>query len=260
MSTIATESPAPDTLLIHVSGSVAAVTLNRPGTLNAINHNQRVKLIAAFERLNADPEIRAIVLAGAGRSFCAGQDQKESARMTTAEAAQRIDSYSRLYNVIRRLDKPLLARMQGHAAGAGLQLALLSDLRIAGRSAKIGMTELNVGSVAIIGSALLRAVAGEAAMKRLVLMAEFISAEQALALQLVHEVVPDEELDARVAIVAAALTAKPSTAMRLTKDWWRLMSEEAFNKAVEQARRSHAANYAEGDLRGGAKTFVASRV
>ena len=249
----------PPILLVDRREGVATLTLNRPQVLNALNHEQRGTLIAAFADLSADSAVNAIVLGGAGRAFCAGQDQRESGSMDAQGAERRIADYARLYDAIRRTEKPVIARLHGYAAGAGFQLALLADLRIAARTTKVGMTELKVGSAAILGSALLRAIAGEAAMKRLVLMADFISAQQALGLGLVHEVVDDDRLDEHVGEVAAALAKNLPTATRLTKAWWRLMSEEQFAQAVEEAHRAHAANFATGDLSAGARRFAARK-
>ena len=250
----AAESPI---LLVDKADGVATLRLNRPRVLNALNHEQRDRLAAAFEHLGADPKVSAIVLAGAGRAFCAGQDQRESATMDAEGAERRITGYARLYDAIRRSEKPVIARLHGYAAGAGLQLALLADLRIAARTLRLGMTELKVGSAAILGSALLRTVVGEAAMKRLVLMADFIPADQARALGVVHEVVDDDRLEERVGEIATELAKNPPTATRLTKAWWRAMSEEAFAQAVAEAHRAHAANFAAGGVSAGARRFVA---
>lgn len=249
----------PTTIAVELNEGVATVTLNRPEVLNAVNQPQRQALERVFRTLEADERVRAVVLRGAGRAFCAGQDQKESARMNATEAAQRIEAYAALYDTMRALGKPLIASMHGYAAGAGLQLALLADLRIAARGTRMGMTELNVSSAAILGSTMLQAVVGEAAMKQLVLMAEFVPAERALAVGLVHEVVDDGELDARVQALAADLAAKPPMGIRLTKVWWREMSENAFQASVAHARTAHAHNFEHGGLSEGARRFVGKK-
>lgn len=247
-----------DTLAVDVTERIATVTLNRPDVLNAMNHAQRANLELAFKALDADPGVRVIVLAGAGRAFCAGQDQKESAAMDAHGAARRIEGYASLYKVMRGLSKPLIARIQGYSTGAGLQLALLCDLRLAGPAAKIGMTELNVGSAAIMGSAFLLPLIGEANMRRLVLLSDFIGAQQALDMNLVHEVLADDAaLDARVAEIAKGLAGRPPMGVALTKEWWRVMGDAQFEAAMDHARRAHAKNYAAGGLSEAAKSFVA---
>jgi enoyl-CoA hydratase/carnithine racemase len=179
--------------------------------------------------------------------------------MDAAAARQRIDDYAALYDAMRALGKPLIAQLHGHVAGAGLQLALLSDLRLAAAGTRLGMTESNIGSAAILGSFLLIPVIGEALMKRLVLHSDFIDAEEARRWNLVHEVVPAEALAARVAEEAAALATKPADGIRLTKAWWRSMSEEGFRRAVETAHAAHAENFALGGFSRGSAAFVARK-
>ncbi len=245
------------TLAVAVEGPVATVTLSRPEVLNAINHEQRSNLARAFAALDGDADVRVIVVAGAGRAFCAGQDQRESAAMDAHGAARRIEGYAALYRVMRGMTKPLVARIQGYSTGAGLQVALLCDLRIAGPGAKLGMTELNVGSAAIMGSAFLLPLIGEAAMRRLVLLSDFVGAQDALAMNLVHQVLADDAaLDERIAQIAAGLASRPPLGVTLTKEWWRIMGDAQFEAAMAHARAAHARNYAAGGLSKGAQRFV----
>ncbi|MFC3337134.1 enoyl-CoA hydratase/isomerase family protein [Paracandidimonas soli] len=243
-------------LEINVQDKIATLTLNRPQVLNALNHEQRANLEAAFRALDADENVRVIVLRGNGRAFCAGQDQKESASMDADGAHRRIEGYASLYTLMRSLSKPIIARIHGYATGAGLQLALLSDLRIASDDAKIGMTELNVGSAAIMGSAFLLPLIGEAEMRRLVMLSEFVPAEKAMTMKLLHEVLPADALDARVAEIATRMAGWPPLGIALTKEWWRKMGDELFFAAMDQARESHARNFAAGGLSHGAKKFL----
>jgi enoyl-CoA hydratase/carnithine racemase len=243
--------------LLELRGKVAYLTLNRPAVLNALNHEARCALAERFESLETDPDVRVIVLRGAGRAFCAGQDQKESSGFDAARADQRIDTYGKLFAAMRQLTKPVIARMHGYAAGAGCQLAMLADLRIADESTKVGLTELNVGSAAITGSALLWNIAGEATVKWLYLTGEFLPAQEAWRLGLLHEVVPAERLDARVDGLAEGLAARPPMAIKVTKEWWRQLTEEMFQRTIERAHTAHAANFAAGSLSQGARGFVA---
>lgn len=245
-----------ETLAVDVVDNIATLTLNRPNVLNAVNHEQRQNLQLAFKALDADPDVRVIILQGAGRAFCAGQDQKESASMDARGASQRIEGYASLYATVRSISKPLIARINGYCTGAGLQLALLSDLRVASDVAKFGMTELNVGSAAIMGSAFLMPVIGEASMRRLVLLSDFISASEALTMKLVHEVLAPGQLDARIQQIATGLVGRAPLGIALTKEWWRLMGDDEFNAAMDHARKAHAKNFAAGGLSAGAAQFV----
>lgn len=249
-----------DELRVDLRGAVAHLQFHRPQVMNAFDRAQRQRLDEVLKRLEADPEVRVLVLTGSGRAFCAGQDQHESAAMDAAASARRIEDYMALYRTIRAMSKPLVARIQGVAAGAGLQIALMCDLRFGSGAARMGMTELKVGSAAITGSALLWPIVGEAAMRRLVLLAEVLDAKESLALGLIHEVLEDEAaLDARIEAVTTQLAGHPPVPLAITKRWWSRMSDALFEQAVEAARAGHAANFASGTYSAGAQRFAARK-
>jgi enoyl-CoA hydratase/carnithine racemase len=234
------ESSTADIVLLERRDNVAWLTLNRPRVLNAINSEMRQRLTTLLQNLDQDPDIRAIVLGGAGRSFCAGNDLRESSEGDLALADQRSEEYFLLYDTVRKLGKPLIIRIHGHCTGAALQIALLADLRIAGSDAKIGMTELNVGMPVVIGSSLLLAVVGETVMRRLILLADFVPAEQALAFNLVHEVVADNALNARIAEIAQGLAGRSPAAIKRTKAWWNEITAPLIDKTWSYARDNRA--------------------
>lgn len=242
------------------TGDVAYVTLSRPEVLNALNHELRMGLIETLTRCNDDEATRVVVLRGEGRAFCAGQDQKESSQFDHDGAALRIEMYGRLFSVLRDMSKPTIAKIKGYSVGAGFQVALLCDLRIAADTAKVGMTELNIGSPCITGSGILRQVAGsETPMKWLVLTGELISAAEAKSYNLVHEVVADEALDDRVDAVACIVAQKAPLALRLTKEWWRAMTREHFDATMKRAHSAHAENFARGGIKAGSTAFLARK-
>jgi enoyl-CoA hydratase/carnithine racemase len=237
---------------------VATVVLNRPEALNALSNAMKSAIAEAFEKLASDDEVRVVILRGNGRAFCAGADQKENATMDAAAAADRMHKWNRLYRSIRELPKPVVAQIHGYAAGAGFQIALLADMRIGSTDAKLGMTELNIGSPCILGSAILREVAGDAVARRVVMRADFIEAPEALHLNLLNEVV-ETDVEARVAELAAALAEKPATSMRLTKQWLIELGAPGFDLAIARAHEMHAENYAAGEFSAGAKKFVSEK-
>ncbi|GAA5235931.1 enoyl-CoA hydratase/isomerase family protein [Verticiella sediminum] len=244
-----------ETCGLAIQQGVATLTLQRPEVLNAFNRTQRVEMVQALREVAQDDSVRVLVITGQGKAFCAGQDQNESAAMDAAASADRIDEFMALYREIRGLRKPIIARLNGVAAGSGLQIALLADLRIAAESARIGMTELNVGSTPITGSALLWEIAGQAATKRLILLSEIVSAGEALALNIVHEVVPDAALDTRIAEITARIKRWEPTTVALTKAWWESMDDDLFERMAATARSAHAENFASGAYSAGAKRF-----
>lgn len=229
-------SGSSDVVLLDQRDKVAWLTLNRPDVLNAINSEMRLRLTMLLQDLDRDPAIHAIVLGGAGRSFCAGNDLRESASESIELSEQRSEEYFLLYETVRTLTKPLIVRIHGHCTGAALQISLLADLRIGGADAKIGMTELNVGMPVVIGSSLLLAVVGEAAMRRLILLADFIPSDQAAACNLLHEVVPNDALDARVAEIAIGIAGRPPAAIKLTKAWWNEITSPLIEKTWSYVR------------------------
>lgn len=235
-----TNSDAPDVVLLERRDKVAWLTLNRPNVLNAINSEMRLRLTALLQELDRDASIRVLVLGGAGRSFCAGNDLRESASDTTELSIQRSEEYFLLYDTVRKLTKPLIIRVHGHCTGAALQIALMADLRIGGNDAKIGMTELNVGMPVVIGSSLLLSVVGETVMRRLILMADFVPAEQALAYNLLNEVVAGDRLDARVTEIANGLAERSPAAIKLTKAWWNEITSPLLDKTWAYARDHRA--------------------
>jgi len=229
-------SESSDVVLLDRRGKVAWLTLNRPQVLNAINSEMRQRLTALLRELDRDPSVHVIVLGGAGRSFCAGNDLRESANDSIEVSERNSEEYFLLYDTVRTLTKPLIVTIHGHCTGAALQISLLADLRIGGVDAKIGMTELNVGMPVVIGSSLLLAVVGEAVMRRLILLADFIPSEQAAACNLLHEVVPNDALDARVMDIATGIAGRPPAAIKLTKAWWNEITSPLIEKTWSYAR------------------------
>lgn len=243
-------------LLTEVCDGVATVTLNRPNVLNALNNDMRRGLTGVLTRLNEDDGVRVIVLQGAGRAFCAGQDQKESKAFSRERASERIQAYGELFDTLRRTFKPVVSKIHGYSVGAGFQVALHSDLRIAAESAKVGLTELNIGAPCITGSGAMWPVAGAAVVKELVLTGAFVEARRAFELGLLTEVVPEERLAERVDEIVATLKEKPPLAVRITKQFWQRLTEADFRATMEFAASGHAESFESGELVEGATRFA----
>jgi enoyl-CoA hydratase/carnithine racemase len=217
-------------VLCSIHGKVATITLNRPKVLNAINGDVRRGFLAHLQALEANDDVQVIVLTGAGRSFCAGNDLRQ------ARASEAGNEYYQLYSAIRKSTKVVIAKIHGHCAGAGLQISLLADMRIAAHSAKIGMVEFNVGLPVLIGSGLLSAVCGDAAMRRIILLADFVGGEEAVRLNMATEAVADDQLDARVGEIAASIASRSPNAIRITKQCWSHFTEVQFEATMAYAR------------------------
>jgi 2-(1,2-epoxy-1,2-dihydrophenyl)acetyl-CoA isomerase len=206
-----------ETIRLDVANGVATVTLNRPDSLNALNATMRRELLAALKAIRRDDEVRAVVLTGEGRGFCSGADlrggssEREFRRVVTTE-------YNPLILAIRDLPKPVIAAVNGVAAGAGVSLALACDLIWAAEEARFIQAFVKIGLVPDSGSTrtLVRAL-GRHRAAQLIFTGEPLSAADAHAAGLVGAVVAHADLRAEVAKVAAGLAAGPTRAIALAK-------------------------------------------
>jgi enoyl-CoA hydratase len=167
-------------IIVERQGSIAVITLNRPSVLNALSRALKGELLDALARIEKDPDVRVVVLIGAGKSFSAGQDLNEAKDMDGAAAEEWVREFERLYDRFRALHVPIVAAVSGWAMGAGCQLALLADIRISSTTAKYGMPEIRDGIPAIFGLGLLWPLVGMSRSVYLVLSGDTLNARQAL--------------------------------------------------------------------------------
>lgn len=180
---------------------VATVTLNRPDKRNAFNAELIHALHAGIDRLDQDDAVRAVVLTGAGSSFCAGADIDHMQRMGGAKERENFEDALALARCLQKLDecdKPVIARVNGHAFGGGVGLIACADIAIACTTSKFALSEVRLGLVAAAISPYVIAAIGPRQMRRIALTAETLDAEQALRLQLIHQHTPAEQLDTAV--------------------------------------------------------------
>jgi 2-(1,2-epoxy-1,2-dihydrophenyl)acetyl-CoA isomerase len=201
----------------RLDGAVLTITLNRPEVLNALNGAAHVALAAALERAR-EPDVRAVVLTGAGRGFCVGQDLQEF-RAGAGDIAERLrDRYNRHAVAIRSLEKPVLAVVNGPAAGAGLSLAFACDVRIASDEASFVPAFIGIGLVPDAGGTwFARRLLGTARAFEWLTTGRRLTAAEALQWGLVSEVVPAAELEQRTHEVAELFAAMPTRAVWETK-------------------------------------------
>jgi 2-(1,2-epoxy-1,2-dihydrophenyl)acetyl-CoA isomerase len=206
-----------ETILVEVADGVATIILNRPDSLNALNAVMRRELLAAFKAAGRDESVRAVVLTGAGRGFCSGADLRGGA---TERAYRRVltDEYNPLIVAIRELPKPVIAAVNGVAAGAGVSLALACDLVYASDEARFIQAFIRIGLVADSGSTrtLVRTL-GRHRAAQLIFSGKPLGAADARAAGLVNEVVPGDQLSATVRAAASKLAAAPTRAIGLAK-------------------------------------------
>ena len=230
---------------------VLVLTLNRPEKLNAITGELLDALYAALKEGEEDREVRALLLTGAGRAFSAGQDLTEFGdRKPDYEAHLR--RYNRVVEALSGLEKPLVVAVNGVAAGAGMSLALWGDLRLAAVGASFTTAFVRIGLVPDSGlSFLLPRLVGLAKAQELLLLSPRLSAEEALALGLVHRVVPAEKLMEEALSLAKELAQGPTRAYALTKklllETYRLSLTEALaREAVLQGQAGQTQDHEEG--------------
>jgi 2-(1,2-epoxy-1,2-dihydrophenyl)acetyl-CoA isomerase len=217
-------------LLIEKTNGVGILTLNRPDKLNAFNDELTFSLQDALKEMEKDASVRAIIITGAGRGFCSGQDlQSRSISQEMGKRPSLGDSIRNRYNPIitklRRMEKPIIAAVNGVAAGAGASLAFACDLRIVADNASFIQSFTKVGLVPDSGSTfLLPRLIGATKAFELMLSADKLDAQEALRLGLVNKVVPIESLLTEARALAEKIAAGPSKAFGLTK--------RALNRAI----------------------------
>lgn len=208
----------PDYIIVTKhEGMIATVALNRPDVLNALNLQLMVELVHALEQLEADPEVRCIVVHGNERAFAAGADILEMADATSADMLLR-DQFAR-WDRIRRVKTPVIAAVSGFALGGGCELTMICDMIVASETARFGQPEINIGIMPGAGGTqrLTRAV-GKAVAMEMVLAGRMLTAEEALAHGLVNRVVPAEFYLESAMKLAREVAQRPPISARLAKE------------------------------------------
>ncbi|TCP29249.1 short chain enoyl-CoA hydratase /enoyl-CoA hydratase [Scopulibacillus darangshiensis] len=222
-----------ETVAFEVENHVAWVTLDRPDRLNAFNDQMNRDIIAAIKRAEKDDDIRAVVITGAGRAFCSGEDLSG-----VQEDANFGDILRKRYNpMVQRLakfEKPLIAAVNGTAAGAGMSLALACDFRLASEKASFIEAFIHVGLVPDSGNLYyLPRLVGYAKALELAVLGEKVSAEEALNLGLVTKVLPHDDYNASVQAFAEKLAGMPTKAIGLIKRYMRQSFETNLDQMLE---------------------------
>lgn len=219
-------------LLYEVQDGVATITLNRPDVFNAFNDQQSYDLQDALKQVSRDSNVRVVILTGAGKAFCSGQDLKAIASASKRDLSESLEKrYNPIIRAMRNLPKPIICKLNGVAAGAGCSLALACDMVVASSKASMIEVFVNVGLVLDSGSSffLPRAVGSLKAFE-LSTLGSKVSTEEALQLGMVNKVVEPEELDAAVAELALRFAAGPTKAIGLMKK----MLNKSFSSTLDE--------------------------
>ncbi|WP_224796460.1 enoyl-CoA hydratase/isomerase family protein [Pandoraea sputorum] len=231
----------PDSLLIEDRGAVRVITMNRPDKRNALNNELTQALLASLREADADPEVNAIVLAGAGQSFCAGADVKEFGGFVAgggdADASQaalkRAHLTTSLHRAFAEIGTPVVGAAQGYAMGGGAGLALACDLLVVGESLKLGYPELKHGIVAAIVMANLVRQVGRKTAFELVSTGDTVDASRALALGLANRVSPDHTLVDDAVAFAERLADYDPVSMTATKRLFHRVADLPLTQAFD---------------------------
>ena len=265
-----------ETLTVERDGHLAILSLNRPDSLNALSNRMVDELRDFFFGLSDDTQTRVVLVRAEGKTFCAGLDLKEASAGTGAgegtsaagggpnvPAALRAQRHiAEVFMLMRRAPQPIVAAVQGAAAGGGFALALAADVRIAAESARMNAAFIRLGlSACDVGvSYFLPRAVGASVASELLLTGDFIHADRALATGLVSRVVPDAELDEAAREMAARMLRNSPVALRLTKECLKInIDAGSLEAAIAMEDRNQVITATSHDFREGIAAFLQKR-
>ena len=239
---------------------VVTLTLNRPQAFNSLSQGLLTALQTELDGLKHDAAVRVVVLAAAGKAFCAGHDLKEMRAEPSLGYYQALfDQCAQMMLSLQRLPVPVVAQVQGIATAAGCQLVAMCDLAVAASTAKFAVSGVNLGLFCSTPSVALSRNLGRKAAFEMLVTGEFISAAQALEKGLVNRVVAPDELGAAVEALVASIVAKPSVAVAMGKALFYRQLETGIEQAYEDAGNTMACNMMEETTLEGVQAFIDKR-
>ena len=249
-----------ETVLLERRGRVAVITINRPDKLNALNIKTRQEGALALDELREDREVRVVVITGAGeKSFVAGADIGEFEGRTAVTQRDVMTGRS-LFTAVDTFPKPVIAMINGFCLGGGCELALACDLRIASERARFGQPEINLGIIpGGGGTQRLTHLVGEGKAMELILTGDMIDAQTALALGLVNQVHPHEELAARTMELAGRIAEKSPVALRMAKEAVKTASRATLDEGLRREIDLFALCFSSKDKDEGVRAFLEKR-
>ncbi len=257
-----------DELLVEQKGAVCVITLNRPERLNAISRDMLNELSAKVVEANKDPETRCIVLTGAGRGFCAGLDLVDVGQggigggegKGSNRPRQLFDLRDAPINVMWNIDTPIVCAVNGAAAGYGMDLTLLCDIRVAGESAKMAAVTAKRNVVPESGGTwLLPRLVGWAKAAELYYRGRVVDAQESLEIGLVNTVVPDDKVMETAMEWAEEIAENAPLAVQTTKRMMRMGLEESYDTAVDHLMVHLNVMFGSEDFQEGVKAFLERR-
>jgi enoyl-CoA hydratase/carnithine racemase len=260
MSTSSVEDNVTPLVLQQQKGAVAYLTLNRPAQYNALSEEMLAAVEAALDQVAADPATRVVVLGGAGKAFCAGHDLKQMKSKPSVDYYRRLFAdCSRLMMRIQSLPQPVIARVHGIATAAGCQLVATCDIAIAADDARFAVSGINVGLFCATPSVALSRNVGRKAAFEMLVTGEMIDAAAAAQRGLINRCVPGDRLDHEVSRIAAAIAAKPPSAVAAGKALFYRQLEAGLGAAYELAGEAMACNMIDSSAQEGVAAFIEKR-
>jgi enoyl-CoA hydratase len=249
-----------DCLLVRNQGPARILTLNRPKVLNALDAELRRRIAEEIRKAHADKSVRAVIVTGAGdRAFCAGQDLNEAKEQTAATAAEWQRTWTDFTHSFLECHKPIIAAINGVAAGGGFVMAALADVKVMARPARFIMAEINIGLPSIIGSYLLLKQIFLSRTIDIVLTGRDIPSHEAKAMGFVHEVVEPADVMTRALALADEFAKKKPTPMRLTIGRMRAVLLKDWDGLEKAAQRYQGEAVASGEPQRVQAQFLADR-
>jgi enoyl-CoA hydratase/carnithine racemase len=247
-------------LCTHDGRGVFTLTMNRAAAYNALSEAMLSALQTALDRVAGDERARVVVLAAAGKAFCAGHDLKEMRAEPSQGHYERLFAQcGRVMMSIQQLPVPVVARVQGIATAAGCQLVAQCDLAVAARGAKFAVSGVNLGLFCSTPSVALSRNLGRKAAFEMLVTGDFISADEALARGLVNRVVEADQLDAELESLVSRIAAKPRAALTLGKALFYRQLEAGMQAAYDDAATTMACNMMDTDALEGVQAFIDKR-
>lgn len=247
-------------VLLERRGRVGLITLNKPDRLNAWDKPMRDAIVAALQAYDADAAVGAVVMTGAGeRAFSAGQDFAEAHEFDADRAEAWMREWELFYGTLRRLGKPVIAALNGVAAGSAFQVALLCDIRVGHDAVTMGQPEINSGIASITGPWIMKEMLGMSRTIELTLTGRMMAAAECHAIGLLHHLVPRAEVLPKALRIAEELAAKAPLALRLDRAWLADLTEASFRQAIDAAITAHRESYGSGEPARSMEQFMARR-
>jgi enoyl-CoA hydratase len=249
-----------ENLVVETRDGIAFVTVSRPAKMNALDAKTIDELDAAFAAFASDPEVKGVVLAGAGKAFVAGADVERLSRLDATSGRALSERGQRVFDRIESLGKPVVAAVNGFALGGGCELALACHVRIASEDASLGTPEVKLGLICGYGGTQrLPRLVGKGRALEILLTGERVDAQEALRIGLVNRVVPPERLLAEADALVRKMTANAPLAIRATLE----AVNGGLDRLLGEAQEGEAARFGDlvetADAREGTRAFLEKR-